>query len=453
LTSAQTDVRSSPPRRRGMRGFTARWEGLHARYRHAAVATGVPAETLRMITERLTRTPDDFNVHPKIVKIFEARRKDVAEGRAIDWATGEALAFGSLVLEGTPVRVSGQDSRRGTFSHRHAVLFDTKTNDVYIPLNTLAPDQAPFNAYDSLLSEAAVLGFDYGYTLDDPQTLVLWEAQFGDFANGAQVIIDQVIASGESKWQRASGIVLLLPHGYEGQGPEHSSARLERFLQLCAEDNIQVANLTTPAQYFHALRRQIKRDFRKPLIVMTPKSLLRHKEAVSPLEEFATGHFREVLDDPRADPECVRRVLLCSGKVYYDLTERRTEQQVGDVAVVRLEQFYPFPEEQLRSVLNRYRRAHGWVWVQEESQNMGGWAFVEPRLRAMGVAVEYVGRDASASPATGSHRVHEREQKELVEAALTGSVPHVVRATPAVAPKRTREFETEAKAPKVGASS
>ncbi|HEY8506131.1 MAG TPA: hypothetical protein VIL46_16210, partial [Gemmataceae bacterium] len=253
-----------------------------------------------------------------------------------------------------------------------------------------------------------------------------WEAQFGDFANGAQAVIDQFIVPSESKWQRSSGLVMLLPHGYEGQGPEHSSARPERFLQMCAEDNIQVCNPTTPAQYFHLLRRQIKRDFRKPLVVLTPKSLLRHREAVSPLDELARGHFREVLDDPRAgDPARVRRVLLCSGKVYYDLLEQRGDRP--DLAVVRLEQFYPFPERQLREVLERYAAAEEWIWVQEESQNMGGWSFMEPRLRAMGYEVRYIGRDASASPATGSLAFHLREQKELVDAALNGEAPHLVR--------------------------
>jgi len=275
-----------------------------------------------------------------------------------------------------------------------------------------------------------VLGFDFGYSLDAPNTLVLWEAQFGDFANGAQVIIDQFVASSESKWQRDSGVVLLLPHGYEGQGPEHSSARLERYLQLCAENNMQVCYPSTPAQYFHVLRRQMKRNFRKPLILMTPKSLLRHKAAVSPLDEFVTGRFHEVLDDTKADPGRVERVLLCSGKVYYDLQELRNQQETAKLAIVRVEQFYPFPQEQLRQALQRYRKAREWVWVQDESQNNGGWTFMEPRLRAMGFDFVYVGRDASASPATGSIQIHKREQAELVDAAVWGEVPHIVRATP-----------------------
>jgi 2-oxoglutarate dehydrogenase E1 component len=262
------------------------------------------------------------------------------------------------------------------------------------------------------------MGFEFGYSLDAPESLVLWEAQFGDFANGAQVIIDQFLTSCESKWNRSSGLVLLLPHAYEGQGPEHSSARLERFLQMCAEDNIQVAYPTTPAQYFHLLRRQVRRKFRKPLVVMTPKSLLRLPAAVSPVGEFATGHFREVLDDDRVNPEQVTRVLVCSGKVYYDLAKRREDIGTKAVAVLRLEQLYPWPEAQLAAALGRYRRSREWVWVQEESQNMGGWAFAEPRLRAMNFPFEYVGRDASASPATGSHHVHEKEQKLLVDGAF-----------------------------------
>src|SRR5439155_4959504 len=270
-----------------------------------------------------------------------------------------------------------------------------------------------------------VLGFEFGYSLDQPNRLVLWKAQFGDFANGAQVIIDQFIVCSESKWQRSSGLVMLLPHGYEGQGPEHSSARLERFLQMSAEDNIQVANLTTPAQYFHVLRRQMKRNFRKPLVIMTPKSLLRHKHAVSPIEELTDNGFHQVLDDVRADPSEVRRVLLCSGKVYYDLLERRGSDAA--VALIRVEQLYPYPEGQLKQVLARYRQAKEWIWVQEESMNMGAWTFMEPRLRAMGYSPRYVGRDSSASPATGSRAVHLREQKELVEAALGGATPHLVR--------------------------
>jgi 2-oxoglutarate dehydrogenase E1 component len=429
LHEAQQQVKSGPPQAVGMRGFAGLWKGLARQYSHAPVETAVPLETLQQITAGLARVPPDFTVHPKIVKQLEARVKELAEGKPLEWAFGEALAFGSLLLEGTAVRLSGQDSRRGTFSQRHSVLYDARTGEPYSPLNYLEPNQARFNAYDSLLSEAAVLGFDFGYSLDAPQTLGLWEAQFGDFANGAQVIIDQFIVPSGSKWQRDSGLVILLPHGYEGQGPEHSSARLERWLQLCAEDNIQVCNLTTPAQYFHVLRRQMKRNFRKPLVIMTPKSLLRHKLAVSPVEVFTADGFHEVLDDTNADPTKVRRVLMCSGKVYYDLMERRQDLETNEVAIVRIEQFYPFPVQLLERVLGRYRKVREWVWVQEESLNMGGWTFMEPRLRRMNHPPKYVGRDSSASPATGSRQVHLREQKELVEAALTGTGDHLVRAS------------------------
>jgi len=445
LQKAQHEVKGKP-RRRNTVGFTGRWTGLGTKYSHTPIATGVPIETLRQITDALTRVPETFTPNPKIVKQLEARRTEFEQGKSIDWAFAESLSFGSLLLEGTPVRLSGQDSRRGTFSQRHAVLYDMQTGQRYLPLNAAGPNQAQISIYDSSLAEAAVLGFDFGYSLDDPNTLVAWEAQFGDFANGAQVIIDQFIVCSESKWQRTSGIVMLLPHGYEGQGPEHSSARLERYLQMVADDNIQVANATTPAQYFHILRRQMKRDFRKPLILMTPKSLLRHKDAVSPVAEFTNGHFREVIDDAQAEPDRIRRVLLCSGKVYYDLRERQGALEAGDVAIVRVEQMAPFPEELLTEVLARYRKARAWAWVQEESQNMGAWTYIDARLRLMGRPVEYVGRDASASPATGSLAIHKREQKELVEAALTGELPHIVRAVPIARPTR-RELESQTKAP------
>ncbi len=411
-------------------GFAAHWKGLTSRYSFVPVETGVSANVLRDIAEKIVERPQGFRLNPKMERILAARQQAMKVG-PVDWASAEALAFGSLLLEGTPVRLSGQDSRRGTFSQRHAMLVDMQTGDQYYPLKNLSPDQAELCVYDSLLSEAAVLGFDYGYSLDEPHMLILWEAQFGDFANGAQVIIDQFIASAESKWGRASGLVMLLPHGYEGQGPEHSSARLERFLSLCADDNIQVVNATTPAQYFHLLRRQVRRDFRKPLIVMTPKSLLRHKQAASPREHFTSGYFREVLDDP-ADADRARCVVVCSGKVYYDLVAKREEVgKAREVAVVRLEQFYPWPADALKATLGRYRSARNWVWVQEESQNMGGWTFVAPRLQElMGVPFQYVGRDASASPATGSHAIHESEQAELVEAAIGAVGPYLVSAHP-----------------------
>ncbi len=411
-------VKSGKSRRRGMEGFAGRWKSFTNRYSHTPIETSITPETLDRIAEAIGTFPEGFTVHPNLLKILQTRRDNILNRKSVDWGTGEALAFGSLVLEGTPVRLSGQDSRRGTFTQRHAVVVDFSSGAEHFPLSNLDSKQAAFDVYDSSLSEAAVLGFEFGYSMDDPETLVMWEAQFGDFVNGAQVIIDQFLTSCESKWNRSSGLVLLLPHAYEGQGPEHSSARLERFLQMCAEDNIQVAYPTTPAQYFHLLRRQVKRNFRKPLVVMTPKSLLRLPAAMSPVAEFTTGHFSEVLDDAAANPELVTRVLLCSGKVYYDLARKRDELKTMGVAIVRLEQLYPWPEEQLAAVFARYRRCREWVWVQEESQNMGGWSFAEPRLRAMRFPFEYVGRDASASPATGSHHVHQREQALLVAGAF-----------------------------------
>jgi 2-oxoglutarate dehydrogenase E1 component len=428
LQEAQKEVKSGPAEYPLMHGYDGVWKGLGRDYSHNPVATGVDEATLRSVAEALVRVPESFHVHATIARILKNRQQSIVERKPLDWSQAELLAFGTLLVEGTPVRLSGQDSRRGTFSQRHSALYDSQTGAPYLPLNKIRKGQAKFCAYDSLLSEAAVLGFEFGYSWEAPATLVLWEAQFGDFANGAQVIIDQFLVAGESKWQRDSGLVLLLPHGYEGQGPEHSSARLERYLQLCAEDNIQVCYPSTPAQYFHLLRRQMKRNFRKPLIVMTPKSLLRLPACVSPVDEFVTGRFREVLDDPAADTGRVRRVLLCSGKVYYELVEARKQEKANDLAIVRVEQFYPLHEELLKQVLARFGRAKELVWVQEESQNMGAWSFMEPRLRALGYAVEYVGRDASASPATGSLTVHKLEQKELVEAAVHGPYPHVVRA-------------------------
>ena len=331
------------------------------------------------------------------------------------------LSCPSLLLEGIPVRLSGQDSSRGTFSTRHSVLYDAKTGEPYIPLMHLAEKQARICVYNSLLSEAAVLGFDYGYSLDYPNMLCLWEAQFGDFSNGAQTIIDQFIVSAESKWQRPSGIVLLLPHGYEGQGPEHSSGRLERFLQACAEDNIQVCNLTTSAQYFHVVRRQMKRDFIKPLIIMTPKSLLRAKFASSPAEEFTSGRFEEILGSPEiGSAEKMKRVILCSGKVYYDLLNYRTARKIEDAAIIRVEQLYPFAEKKLREMLKPFPKSVKLVWCQEEPQNMGAWSFIEPILRVMFCCeIAYAGRSASASPAVGALVRHKREQARLVADAFS----------------------------------
>lgn len=391
-------------------------------YSHEPVDTAITPDRLEQIVRAISKVPENFNVQPKVKRlILDKRLQAFLKGGPYDWALAEHIAFGSLLIEGIPVRLSGQDSRRGTFSQRHSVLYDAETRERYIPLMHLSPDQARFCVYNSLLSEAAVLGFDYGYSLGYPKLLCLWEAQFGDFSNGAQVIIDQFITSAESKWQRPSGIVLLLPHGYEGQGPEHSSARLERFLTLCAEDNIQVCNLTTPAQYFHVLRRQMKRPFRKPLIIMTPKSLLRHEGCVSVAEDFTAGRFHEILPGPGPkDPKKVKRVLFCSGKVYYDLLKEREESRIGSVAIIRVEQLYPLHVEALKAAAAEFPKADRFVWCQEEPQNMGAWSFMEPRLRSMlGTEIAYAGRAESASPAVGAKAIHIREQNELVAQAFT----------------------------------
>jgi 2-oxoglutarate dehydrogenase E1 component len=384
--------------------------------------TAISPEMLKQIVDGLTRVPDDFEVIPKIKKnVLDRRREIFNAGGPYEWHYAEALAFGSLLLEGIPVRLSGQDSRRGTFSTRHAFIYDAKSGQPYMPLLHLAADQARICIYNSLLSEAAVLGFDYGYSLDYPNMLCLWEAQFGDFANGAQVIIDQFIVPAESKWQRPSGIVLLLPHGYEGQGPEHSSARLERFLQACAEENIQVCNLTTSAQYFHVLRRQMKRDFVKPLVIMTPKSLLRAEQASSRTEDFTSGEFSEILGSPEVgSPETMKRVILCSGKVYYDLLNYRQAEGITSAAIVRVEQLYPLAETKLREALKPFPKSAKLIWCQEESQNMGAWSFMEPRLWALfGRKIAYAGRNASASPAVGSLAIHKREQAQLIADAFS----------------------------------
>ncbi len=406
------------------------WSGLNAAGTDAAERdepTAVPLETLREVGGALCRVPEAFNLNPKIARQLEAKQGSIDSGEGLDWATGEALAFGTLLLEGHRVRLSGEDVQRGTFSHRHCVLVDQVNQAEYAPLNNLRAGQPKFEAFNSLLSEMGVLGFDYGYSLADPNTLVLWEAQFGDFANGAQVIIDQFLASGESKWLRMSGLVCLLPHGFEGQGPEHSSARLERYLQLCAERNMRVCNFTTPANYFHALRRQLKANYRKPMVVMTPKSLLRHKQAVSSLADFGPGSaFRFVIPevDAIAPEEQVKRVVLCTGKVYYDLLAERREQQIQDVALVRVEQLYPFPVKSLTTTLAPYRNAEV-VWCQEEPENMGAWHHMDRRVEKVLETLDikakrprFVGRDAAASPATGSAKVHEAQQQALVKQAL-----------------------------------
>jgi multifunctional 2-oxoglutarate metabolism enzyme len=387
------------------------------------VTTAVSAEVIKRIGDAYANTPDGFTIHPRLRPQIE-RRVAMSTSGDVDWATAELYAFGSLVLEGFPVRLAGQDSRRGTFTQRHAVLIDRNTGDEYTPLLNLAPDQAPFLAYDSFLSEFAVMGFEYGYSVARPNALVCWEAQFGDFANGAQTIVDEFIASGEAKWGQASALTLLLPHGHEGQGPDHTSARPERFLQLTAENNMTVAMCSTPANYFHLLRRQGLSPVRRPLIAFTPKSLLRLKAAVSQLDEFTGGTFRPVIGDASVDPAGVNRVLLCSGKIYYELAAAQAERlATGDasIAIVRVEQLYPLPGEQLRPELDRYPQAE-LVWVQEEPANQGAWPFMALNLPAElgGRGLRLVSRRASASPAVGSHSVHEHEQREVVERAFAG---------------------------------
>ena len=410
------------------------WQGLKKpdpAKPHPAGKTGLKPADLKKTGLKLTEVPDDFNLNRKIVRQMDAKRKMMEAGENIDWATAEALAFGSLLQEGTPVRISGQDSERGTFSHRHSVLTDQENENRHIPLNHLSDKQAYYEPINSSLSEYAILGFEYGYSLAEPNGLTIWEAQFGDFVNGAQIMIDQFISSGEIKWLRMSGLVMLLPHGYEGQGPEHSSARMERFLQQCGEDNWQVVNITTPANYFHALRRQVHRDFRKPLIVFAPKSLLRHKLCQSKLADFGPSkHFQRVIGEvDKLDEKKVKRVVLTSGKVYYDLYEARAERKQKDVAIIRVEQYYPFPHEELKQELSRYIKANKdveVVWAQEEPENMGAYRFVGPRLgdvlEELGrdcCKIKYAGRPEAASPAAGYVSIHNRQQDQLIDDALT----------------------------------
>jgi 2-oxoglutarate dehydrogenase E1 component len=408
-----------------------KWSGLTTAPADVARgATAVSLDVLKEVGLALCKTPADFNVNSKVARQLKAKQEAILSGEGIDWATAEALAFGTLLVEGNPIRLSGQDVGRGTFSHRHCVLVDQVNENKFVPLNHIRPgSQAAFEVHDSPLSEAAVLGFEYGFSLTEPHALTIWEAQFGDFVNGAQVIIDQFISSAESKWLRMSGLVMLLPHGMEGQGPEHSSARLERFLQGSAEDNWQVCNITTPANYFHALRRQIRRDFRKPLIVMSPKSLLRHKLCVSPLDMFSADQtFHRVLYETGVDlvaNDKIRRVVLCSGKVYYDLYQERENRGIKDIAIVRLEQLYPFPGDALALELAKYPNADI-VWCQEESENQGGWLFVDRRIEKVLSSIGhkagrpiYAGRPDSAAPATGMLKRHNQEQAKLLDEALT----------------------------------
>ncbi|GAB5389611.1 MAG: 2-oxoglutarate dehydrogenase E1 component [Alphaproteobacteria bacterium] len=406
------------------------WEGLSsADGQDRRGRTAVSEDRLKEIAQSINTVPDDFNLNSKVKRVMKSRLKAVEDGEGIDWGNAESLAFGSLLTEGYPVRLSGQDCGRGTFSHRHAELTDQKDGSRYYPLSNIREDQAFFEVLNSPLSEVGVLGFEYGHSLADPNCLTLWEAQFGDFVNGAQVIIDQFISSGESKWLRMSGLVMLLPHGYEGQGPEHSSARPERFLQSCAEDNMQVLNMTTPANYFHALRRQIHRDFRKPLVIMSPKSLLRHPMAVSPLSMFTGDQsFHRVLheDDLPGPADKIKRVVLCTGKVYYDLVKARDEAGITDVTFLRLEQLYPFPDRILAEELARFPNDVQVVWCQEEPRNMGYWHFLDRRIEQVLVDMGhgcsrplYAGRPEAASPATGLLKTHNVEQQKLVNEALT----------------------------------
>lgn len=408
-----------------------KWEGLsvaHGDDRRGD--TAIDDKLYNKLGKALTEVPSDFNVNSKIARQLKAKQEMFEKGEGFDWGTAEAMAFGSLVDEGFAVRLSGQDCGRGTFSQRHAIMYDQENENKYLPLENIDPKQAKFEVHDSPLSEAAVLGFEYGFSLAEPNSLTLWEAQFGDFVNGAQVLIDQFISSGESKWLRMSGLVMLLPHGYEGQGPEHSSARMERFLQNSAEDNWQVANCTTPANYFHILRRQMKRDFRKPLIIMTPKSLLRHKLATSTKDMFLTNSsFHRILWDDDKDTlakgKDIKRVVLCSGKVYYDLLAERRERKINDVMILRMEQLYPFPAKSLTEELKQYPNAEV-VWCQEEPRNMGSWHFINEKIEDVLVAMKhkaarpsYVGRAEAASPATGLMKHHNAEQAKLVDEALT----------------------------------
>ena len=426
LAEAQESAKQKKPQ--GKAGKLAKLEGsnyvIQPPYSHDPVDTAVSKAMLGKIIKGITTVPDGFNIHPRVKTfVLDKRRQAFERGEGFDWATAEALAWGSLLIEGKHVRLSGQDCRRGTFSQRHAYYYDTNTRDRWCPLNGIAPGkQGKICIYNSLLSEAAVLGFDYGYSLNYEGMLCQWEAQFGDFVNGAQVIIDQFIVSAESKWQRPSGIVLLLPHGYEGQGPEHSSARLERFLQLCAEDNIQVANLTTSAQYFHILRRQMMREFRKPLVLMTPKSMLRLEAAASKLSDFTEGRFREIFDGTESlncKREDVTRIIFSSGKVFHDLIKFRDENQISRTAFVRIEQLYPLHEKAIKAAIAKYPKAKKFVWCQEEPENMGAWRYIAPHLRRIAEqSAHYAGRDEGASTAVGSKNVSDLEQAQLVRRAF-----------------------------------
>jgi 2-oxoglutarate dehydrogenase E1 component len=425
LDAGQSQVRAAL----GMIGnkYTVDWSGFLANDWSEPRATAVEPARLQRLGERINAVPEGFKLHPRVDAVYANRRKMLAGALPLDWGCAETLAYAALLDEGVPIRITGQDSGRGTFFHRHAVLHEQSDDRIHIPLQHVNPNQPSFTVTDSVLSEEAVLGFEYGFSTTDPSALVIWEAQFGDFVNGAQVIIDQFISSGEAKWGRLCGLTLMLPHGYEGQGPEHSSARLERFLQLCAENNMQVVVPSTPAQMFHMLRRQMLRSLRKPLIVFTPKSLLRHELSVSPLADLAQGSFATVIDeqDDIAAAQ-VRRVVFCSGKVYFDLLKARRAAGQKDVALVRIEQLYPFPTQAYEAVLRRYPAATEVIWCQEEPQNQGAWYQIRHRLEDAlqkdRHTLLYAGRGHAAAPATGLSKIHETEQRELVDAALSAQV-------------------------------
>jgi 2-oxoglutarate dehydrogenase E1 component len=387
------------------------------------VVTAVPLAKLKELAKKLEELPQGFVVQPQVAKMLEARKKMTDGDTPVNWGYAEALAYATLLAEHFPIRLCGQDAGRGTFAHRHAVLHDQNTDEIYIPLSHVSADQAQINIVDSLLSEEAVLAFEYGYSTAEPNFLVIWEAQFGDFANGAQVVIDQFISSGEQKWNRLCGLVMLLPHGYEGQGPEHSSARLERYLQLCSQDNMRVCIPTTPAQIFHLLRKQMLQAARKPLIIMSPKSVLRNPLAVSTLNDLAAGEFQPVLPEiDKLDAKKVNSIIVCTGKIYYELLEERRDQKLENAAIIRFEQLYPFPEAAAKSIFSAYQGATEIVWCQEEPENQGAWPSMMPQLAKLlgkGQVLRYAGRKAAAAPAVGYHSVHEKEQHAVVTQALT----------------------------------
>ena len=429
LTKALEKVRAEkpePPHSEYQGPYWSKYHHAHTEDLFKPTATQVSANDLVSLSKKINRFPDGFKVHPKLERLFEGRIQAIEQGKGIDWGNAEVLAYAALVKEGSSVRMSGQDVRRGTFTHRHAAVTDFNTNEPFVAINTLH-DSAKLSIYNSHLSETASVGIEFGYSVSDPDSLVIWEAQFGDFANGAQVMIDQFLATSESKWHRASGLTLLLPHGFEGQGPEHSSARLERFLQLCGKNNMTVAYPTTPAQIFHVLRRQVKRNFRKPLVVMTPKSLLRHPKAVSELSDLTDQTFNEVLDDPKfQDPRSaagVKRLMICSGKIYYDLLEEREKRNANQNALIRLEQLYPWPEQALATVIEKYPNVKEIFFVQEEPRNMGAWMYFQGMwsgalsnfgTRFPKLGLTYVGREICASPAVGSKKLHDKEQQEII---------------------------------------